>query len=94
MVSPSPLKKYLKPKTHEGTGLKAHEAEGRKEKALPTKINKRESSGKNWAGIPRGCQGLEILETCNTARMRLRQLKKSTKKHKERRTDTSFSITQ
>ena len=55
---------------------------------------KRGSSDENWIGIPRGCQGLKVLRTCSTARIRLRQLKKSAKKHKEQRTNTSFSITQ
>ena len=84
MVSPSPLKKDLKPRTHKRIGLRAYETNGRKEKAQLVKIkNERESSGKNWAKIPRGYWGFEILGTCSTARMRLRQLKKSTKKHKE-----------
>jgi len=85
----------LKPRTHERTGLRAYETEGRKEKVQPIKIRKsRKSSGKNWARIPRSCQRLGILGMCNTIRMRLRQFKKSTKKHKERRTNTSFSVTQ
>ena len=57
MVSPSPLKKYLKPKTHEGTGLKAHEAEGRKEKALPTKIKKGSLVERTEPGYPEATKG-------------------------------------
>ena len=68
--------------------------EERKNPSLPRSENQREFSGKNWAGIPKDCQGVKILGTCNTTRMRLRQLKKSTKKHKERKIDTSFLITQ
>ena len=34
------IKKDLKPKTHERTGLRAHEVEGRKEKPQPAKIRK------------------------------------------------------
>ena len=65
------IKKDLKPKTYKGTGLRAHEVEGRKKKAQPAKIKKSKgvSSGKNWAWILRGCQGLGILEMCSTARM-------------------------
>ena len=82
-------KKDLKPITHERTGLRAHETEGRKEKTQPVKIRK--SKKVQWVELGWDTQ---ILGTCNTARMRLRQFKKSTKKHKERRTDTSFLVTQ
>ena len=44
MASP----KDLKPKIHEGKGLRANETKGRKKKAQPTKIRglkKKESSG-------------------------------------------------
>ena len=57
--------------------------EERKKLSLSRLENKRESSGKNWAGVPKGCQGFRILGTCSTARMRLIQLKKWTKKHKK-----------
>ena len=54
----------------------------------------RESSGKNWARIPRDCQELGVLRTCSKAKMRLRQLKRSAKKHKERRTNSTLLATQ
>ena len=68
--------------------------EERKKFSLLRSKNQRESSGKNRARIPRGYQGFGILRSCSTARMILRQLKKCTKKHKKRRTNMSFSITQ
>ena len=47
---------------------------------------------KNWAGIPRGCQRLEILGTCSI--VGLRQLKRSTTKYEKWRTNMSLSGTQ
>jgi len=41
------------------------------------------SNGKNWTRIPRDSQRLRILGMCSKVRMRLRQLKRSAKKHKE-----------
>ena len=70
------------PKIHERKGLRAHETKGRKKRpSLPRSEDQREPSGKNWAGIPKGCQELEILEACSTAKMGLGQLKGSTKKN-------------
>ena len=86
MVSP----KDLKPKIHERTGLRTYETKGRKKRpSLSRSDDQIEFSGKNWAGIPRGCQGLEILRTCSTTEVGLRLLKEY-QKHKERRTDVSF----
>ena len=54
-------------------GLRAHETKGRKERpSLPRSEDQKESSGKNWAEILRGCQGLEILGACSTAEIELR----------------------
>ena len=51
MVSP----KDLKPKIHERIGLRALETKKRKKRpSLPRSKDQRESSGNNWAGIPRG----------------------------------------
>ena len=65
--------------------------EGKKPSLLRSE-NQWKSSRKNWARIPKGYQGLEILGIGSIARMRLRQFKKSTKNHNEQRTDMSFSI--
>ena len=73
MVSP----KDLKPKIHERTGRRAHETKGiKKRPSLPRSEDKKkkESSGTDWAGIPRGCQRFRILETCSTVEVGLRQL--------------------
>jgi len=56
MVSPSPLKKDLKPRTHERIGLRAYEMKGRKEKAQPVKIRK--SKGVQWEELGQDPQRL------------------------------------
>ena len=51
--------KDLKPKIHEGAGFRAHETKGRKKKrpSLPRLEDQKESSRKNWAGIPETAKG-------------------------------------
>jgi len=69
--------------------------EERKGPSLPrSEDKKKESSGTNWAGIPRGCQRFGILGMHNTVEVGLRQLKRGATKHKKRRADMSFSSTQ
>ena len=58
-----------------------------------SKDRKKESSGKNWAGIPRGYQRLGILGMHNIVEVGLRQLKRGATKYKKRRADMSFSST-
>ena len=54
MVSP----KDLKPKTHEGTGLRAYEMKGGKKKAQPIQNQKRrESSERTGPGYPEAARG-------------------------------------
>ena len=77
-----------------GWALVTSEGKKGKRPSMPGSKNQRKTSRKNWVGIPKGCLGLGILGAYNTARMRLRKLKKSTKKHKKQRTNTSFSIAQ
>ena len=55
---------------------------------------KKESNGKNWAGILKGYQRLGILRMHSTIEVGLRQLKRGATKHKKQRADMSFSSTQ
>ena len=48
--------------------------------SLPGTGDRKESSRKGWAEIPRSCQGLRIPETRSTTKVGLKQLKGSTKK--------------
>ena len=58
MVSPSPLKKDLKPRTHERIGLRAYETKGKKEKA-PCQDQKIKGSpvGRIGLGYPEVARG-------------------------------------
>ena len=93
MLSP----KGLKPKSHKGISLKAYEERRKKKKKGPSLSRSkdwRKTGVRSWVGIPGDCQRLRIPETCNTAKLGLRQLKgKRQKKHKKWRVETSFSGT-
>ena len=85
MVGPNPLM-FLRrnPNPRMGKPQNSRNEGKKKSPARQGQKNAREPSGKNWAGIHGDCQELGILGTCKKARMILRQLKKSAKKHKER----------
>ena len=55
---------------------------------------KKESNGKNWAGILKGYQRLGILGMHSTAEVGWRLLGRGATKYKKRRTYVSFSSTQ
>ena len=55
---------------------------------------KKESNGKNWAGILKGYQRLGILGMHSTIEVGLRQLKRGAMEYKKRMVDMSFSSTQ
>ena len=58
MVSPSPSKKDLKPRTHERIGLRAYETKGKKEKA-PCQDQKIKGNpvGRTGLGYPEAARG-------------------------------------
>ena len=54
---PKSIKKDLKPKTHEGTGLRAHEAKGRKSPACQDQKIKGSPVEKTGLGYPEAARG-------------------------------------